>query len=163
MKDEKRRRYLTVQVEKGGVRRAVRGVLNRSAGRSDLGGWRKFRGHLLEEGRSLLPFGLGLLMASVYGATALFLQNQPLWLCVYTTLTLAALAAFGMGLSAGVRANVSVLMPTLCSAFAKFLLFLFVSLLLTGPLSKSLGKHGGKPSCSLLGSQSNARADACLT
>ncbi|KAF1388554.1 hypothetical protein PFLUV_G00091480 [Perca fluviatilis] len=115
MKDEKRRRYLTVQVEKGGVRRAVRGVLNRSAGRSDLGGWRKFRGHLLEEGRSLLPFGLGLLMASVYGATALFLQNQPLWLCVYTTLTLAALAAFGMGLSAGVRANVSVLMPTLCS------------------------------------------------
>lgn len=62
-----------------------------------------------------MPFVFGLLLASLYGATALFLQRQPLWLCVYTTLALAVLAAFGMGLSAGVRADIMVLLPSLCS------------------------------------------------
>ncbi|XP_042345923.1 DC-STAMP domain-containing protein 2 [Plectropomus leopardus] len=143
MESEKRKRHLmkrdiTVQVERGGVRRVVRGVLHRSARRSDAR-WRKVKGHLLEGGRSLVAFVLGLLLASLYGLTALFLQKQPLWLCVYTTLTVAVLAAFGMGLSAGVRADVSVLLPSLCSAHGrKFLLFLFMSVLLTGPLTNTL-------------------------
>ncbi|XP_068426851.1 DC-STAMP domain-containing protein 2 isoform X2 [Clinocottus analis] len=124
-----------VQVESGGVRRPFRGVLNRSTGRSDLSRWRKVRA----AGRSLLPFMLGLLLASMYGLAALFLQQQPLWACVYTTLSVATLAAFGMGLSASVRADVTVLLPTLCSAQGKnFLLFLFVSLLLSGPLNNTM-------------------------
>ncbi|KAL7394279.1 hypothetical protein ABVT39_023547 [Epinephelus coioides] len=144
MKSEKRKRHLmkrdiTVQVERGGVRQAVRGVLHRSARRSDLSRWRKVKGHLLDGGRSLLAFASGLLLASLYGVTALFLQKQPLWLCVYTTLTVAAMAAFGMGLSASVRANVSVLLPSLCSGHGrKFLFFLFVSVLLNGPLTNTL-------------------------
>ncbi|XP_031735940.1 DC-STAMP domain-containing protein 2, partial [Anarrhichthys ocellatus] len=110
-----------------------------SAGRSDLSRWRKVRGHLLEGGWSLVAFVSGLLLASLYGVTALFLQKQPLWSCVYTTLTVSVLAAFGMGLSAGVRADVSLLLPSLCSARGKnFLLFLFVSVLLTGPLNNTL-------------------------
>nr|XP_033496869.1 DC-STAMP domain-containing protein 2 [Epinephelus lanceolatus] len=144
MKSEKRKRHLmkcdiTVQVERGGVRQAVRGVLHRSARRSDLSRWRKVKGHLLDGGRSLLAFASGLLLASLYGVTALFLQKQPLWLCVYTTLTVAAMAAFGMGLSASVRADVSVLLPSLCSGHGrKFLFFLFVSVLLNGPLTNTL-------------------------
>ncbi|XP_075934508.1 DC-STAMP domain-containing protein 2 [Anarhichas minor] len=144
MKSEKRKSHpmksdVIVQVERGGVRRAVRGVLKRSAGRSDLSRWRKVRGHLLEGGWSLVAFVSGLLLASLYGVTALFLQKQPLWSCVYTTLTVGVLAAFGMGLSAGVRADVSLLLPSLCSARGKnFLLFLFVSVLLTGPLNNTL-------------------------
>ncbi|XP_054478176.1 DC-STAMP domain-containing protein 2 [Anoplopoma fimbria] len=144
MKSEKRKSHLMssdviVQVERGGVRRSLRGVLKRSAGRSDLSRWRKVKGHLLSGGRSLVAFVSGLLLASLYGVTALFLQKQPLWSCVFTTLTVAVLAAFGMGLSAGVRADVSVLLPSLCSAQGKnFLLFLFVSVLLTGPLNNTL-------------------------
>ncbi|XP_068586103.1 DC-STAMP domain-containing protein 2 [Cebidichthys violaceus] len=144
MKSEKMKSHpmksdVIVQVERGGVRRAVRGVLKRSVGRSDLSRWRKVRGHLLEGGRSLVAFVSGVLLASLYGVTALFLQKQPLWSCVYTTLAVAVLAAFGMGLSAGVRADVSVLLPSLCSARGKnFLLFLFVSVLLAGPLNNTL-------------------------
>lgn len=58
---------------------------------------------------------LGLLLATVYGVTALVLQKQPLWFCAYSTVALAGLAAFGMGLSAGVRADVAVMLPSLCS------------------------------------------------
>ncbi|XP_035529108.1 DC-STAMP domain-containing protein 2 [Morone saxatilis] len=144
MKSEKRTRHrmetdVKVQVKKGGVTQAVRGVLNRSAGRSHRSSWRKVKGHLSEEGRSLVAFVFGLLLASLYGVTALFLQKQPLWLCVYTTLAVAVLAAFGMGLSAGIRADVMVMLPSLCSAHGRnFLLFLFASVLLSGPLANTL-------------------------
>ncbi|KAI3360815.1 hypothetical protein L3Q82_012877, partial [Scortum barcoo] len=157
MKSGKRKRHLMktdvrVQVERGGVRQVVRGVLNslstsppcwrhlsllRSVGRS--GSWRKVKGHLREAGWSLMAFVCGLLLASLYGVAALFLQNQPLWPCVYTSLAVAVLAAFGLGLSAGVRADVTVLLPSLCSAHGRnFLLFLFASTLLSGPLSNTL-------------------------
>ncbi|KAF0031980.1 hypothetical protein F2P81_016535 [Scophthalmus maximus] len=44
-----------------------------------------------------------------------------------------------MGLSAGVRANVTVMLPSLCSAHGRnFLLFLFVSVLLSGPVANTL-------------------------
>lgn len=69
----------------------------------------------MEAGRSLAAFVCGLLLASVYGVTVLFLQKQPLWLCVYSTTAVAFMAAFGMGLSAGVRADVMVMLPSLCS------------------------------------------------
>ncbi|KAE8289377.1 DC-STAMP domain-containing protein 2 [Larimichthys crocea] len=144
MKAGQRKRHLTdpdvtVQVERGGVTQAVRGVLNRSAGRARRSSWRKVKGHLLEGGRSLVAFVLGLLLASLYGVTALFLQKQPLWLCVHTTLAVAVLAAFGMGLSAAVRADVTVMLPSLCSARGRnFLLFLFASMLLSGPVTNTL-------------------------
>ncbi|XP_034410402.1 DC-STAMP domain-containing protein 2 [Cyclopterus lumpus] len=128
-----------VQVKRGGVRKTIRGVLKRSAGRSDLGGWLKVKGHLLEAVWSLAAFVGGLLLASLFGVAALFLQKQPPWSCAYATLTVAVPAAFGMGLSAGIRADVSVLLPSLCSAKGKkFLLFLFVSVLLAGPLNNTL-------------------------
>lgn len=92
-----------------------------------------------ESGRSLLAFGLGLLLATLYGAVALFVQKQPLWFCFYTTQILAALAAFGMGLSTAVRASIMVALPSLCSNYGrKFLLFFYFSLLWTGPLSNTL-------------------------
>ncbi|XP_056237675.1 DC-STAMP domain-containing protein 2 [Seriola aureovittata] len=145
MDAEDRRRHLmktdiTVQVGGGGgARRTLRGVLSRSSGRSRLSGWRKVKGHLLEGGWSLVAFMSGLVLASLYGITALFLQKQPLWFCVYTTLALALLAAFGLGLSVGVRADVTVMLPSLCSGHGrKFLLFLFVSVLLSGPLANTL-------------------------
>ncbi|XP_059195928.1 DC-STAMP domain-containing protein 2 isoform X1 [Centropristis striata] len=144
MKSEKRKRQLmksdvNIQVERGGVRQAVRGVLHRSARRSDLSRWRKVRGHLLAGGRSLVAFVSGLLLASLYGLSALFLQKQPLWACVYVTLTLAAAAAFSLGLSAGARATAAVMLPSLCSAQGRrFLLFLFLSVLLSGPLTNTL-------------------------
>ncbi|XP_036929083.1 DC-STAMP domain-containing protein 2 [Acanthopagrus latus] len=141
MKREERQRHLKtdvrVQVRRGRVTQAVR--LNRSAGRSGRSRWRKVRGHLYEGGRSLVAFASGLLLASLYGVAALFLQNQPLWLCVYSTLALAVLTAFGLGLSAGVRADVAVLLPSLVSARGRsFLFFLFCSVLLSGPLTNTL-------------------------
>lgn len=89
--------------------------LCRSAGRVGCRSRRKFRGHLLESGQSLVAFAFGLLLASLYGITALLVQKQPLWLGVYTTLAVAVLASFGMGLSTSVRADVMVLLPSLCS------------------------------------------------
>ncbi|XP_041650106.1 DC-STAMP domain-containing protein 2 [Cheilinus undulatus] len=131
---------VNVQVERGGVKQAVRGILTRSAGCSD---WRNrlrtFKCHLLEEGRSLLAFLCGLLLASVYGVMGLFLQKQPLWFCTYTTIVIAALAAFGLGLSASLRADIMVMLPSLCSASGRsFLLFLFASALVSGPLANTL-------------------------
>lgn len=93
-------------------------IFPRSVGHSQYGGWRKFKGHLKEGGWNLVAFVLGLLLATLYGVTALFLQKQPLWFCVYTTLAVAFLAAFGMGLSARVRADVAVMLPSLCSGQA---------------------------------------------
>ncbi|KAG7233906.1 hypothetical protein INR49_006422 [Caranx melampygus] len=130
---------ITIQVGGGGVRRTVRGVLRRSSGRCDLSRWRKVRGHLWECGWSLMAFMCGLLLASVYGAVVLLVQQQPLWFCVRATLAVALTAAIGLGLSAGVRANVGVMLPSLCSAHGRsFLLFLFVSALLSGPITNTL-------------------------
>uniref|UniRef100_A0A3Q3G3V2 DC-STAMP domain containing 2 n=1 Tax=Kryptolebias marmoratus TaxID=37003 RepID=A0A3Q3G3V2_KRYMA len=88
--------------------------------------------------RSLAAFVVGLLLASLYGAMALFLQNQPLWFCAYTSVVLGSLVAFGMGLSAGVRADVMVMLPTMCSRGRNFILLLFVSTLLSGPMKNTL-------------------------
>ncbi|CAG5866038.1 unnamed protein product [Menidia menidia] len=112
--------------------------LLRSAGcRGGRGG--RVRAHLWEAGLSLAAFGAGLLLASLHGAAALLLHKQPLWFCVYCTVALAGLAAFGMGLSAGVRATVTVMLPSMCSGHGrKLLLLLFASALLTGPLSNTL-------------------------
>ncbi|XP_047190894.1 DC-STAMP domain-containing protein 2 isoform X3 [Scophthalmus maximus] len=123
---------ITVQAAGGGVRRTV----SRSAGQSR---WKRVKGHLREGGWSLLGFVSGLVLASLYGITTLFVQTQPLWFCVYVTLGVAVPAAFGMGLSAGIRANVTVMLPSLCSAHGRnFLLFLFVSVLLSGPVANTL-------------------------
>ncbi|XP_070690871.1 DC-STAMP domain-containing protein 2 [Pempheris klunzingeri] len=135
MEREKRKKHLMksdvrVQVAGGGATWAVRGVLNR---------WRKVKGHLWEGGRSVVAFVSGLLLASLYGLSALAVQKQPLWFCVYSTLAVAVLAAFGLGLSVSVRANVTVMLPSLCSAHGRnFLLFLFASALLSGPLANTL-------------------------
>ncbi|XP_071370282.1 DC-STAMP domain-containing protein 2 [Centroberyx affinis] len=94
---------------------------------------------MVAAGRSLVAFLLGLLLAALCGAAALFLQQQPLWLCVYATVGGASLAAFGMGLWAGVRADTAAMLPSLCSARGRsLLLFLVVSQLLSGPLSNTL-------------------------
>ncbi|KAF3839061.1 hypothetical protein F7725_017778, partial [Dissostichus mawsoni] len=112
-----------VQVERGGARRSFRGVLH--------------RGHLVEGGCSLGAFVSGLLLASLYGVSCLPLQE--LWLCVSLTLSLAAIASFSMGLSSGVRTSVCVMLPSLSAAQGrKFLLFLFMSALLSGPLTNTL-------------------------
>ncbi|XP_061574077.1 DC-STAMP domain-containing protein 2 [Cololabis saira] len=130
-----------VQVERDGTRKT--GVLKRLGGRSGVGRGlnlrAELRAHLAEAGWSLAAFVSGLGLASLYGLTALVLQQQPLWFCVYTTVTLAGLAAVGMGLSAGVRADVMVMLPSMCSARGRsFLLLLFMSVLLSGPVSNTL-------------------------
>lgn len=103
-----------------------------------------------ESGRSLLAFALGLLLASLHGALALFVQQQELWFCFYTTQVLAALAAFGMGLSAGVRASVAILLPSLFSNYGqKLLLFLYLSLLWSGPVANTV-ENMERTSASLL-------------
>ncbi|XP_074540313.1 DC-STAMP domain-containing protein 2 [Halichoeres trimaculatus] len=142
---------VSVQVEEGGVAQPVRGSLRRSAGRYERRPtWRKVKGHLAEGAHSLMSFACGLLLATVYGVTALLLQKQPLWFCVYTTFIIALLAAFGLGLSAGVRADVMVMLPSLCSAQGRgFLLFLFASVLLSGPLTNTL-ENTERASASLL-------------
>lgn len=66
--------------------------------------------------RSIRSFLVGLLIASVYGMMALFLQNHGLLYSIISTVVIAALAAFGMGLSKGIRANVMLMLPTLCSS-----------------------------------------------
>ncbi|XP_061838961.1 DC-STAMP domain-containing protein 2 isoform X2 [Nerophis lumbriciformis] len=99
----------------------------------------KIRSHLMEAGWSLLGFASGLLMATAYGAMVLSLQKQSLWLCVYSTLGVAAVAAFGMGLSADMRGSIMVMLPSLCSAHGRnFLLFLSTSLVLSGPLANTM-------------------------
>ncbi|XP_035991463.1 DC-STAMP domain-containing protein 2 [Fundulus heteroclitus] len=140
---EERQRLLksdvTVQVLRGGSRRTLRGHLSRPGGRSRLRRRTKMRAHLLQAGRSLAAFLSGLLLASLYGLMGLVLQKQPLWFCTYSTVALAGLAAFGMGLSAGVRASVTVMLPSMFSARGrKFILILYVSVLVSGPLKNTL-------------------------
>ncbi|KAF5907761.1 DC-STAMP domain-containing protein 2, partial [Clarias magur] len=89
--------------------------------------------------RSLAAFLLGLLLAFVYGATALYIQNQALWYCIITTVTIAAFTAFGMGLSLNVRANIMLMLPMLCSREGKkILLFLIITLVVQGPLNNTV-------------------------
>ncbi|XP_056089011.1 DC-STAMP domain-containing protein 2 isoform X3 [Rhinichthys klamathensis goyatoka] len=89
--------------------------------------------------RSLAGFTLGLFLASVYGMTALFIQNNDLWFCVTTTGILAAFAGFGTGLSDRVRTNVMLMIPMLCSIRGKnFLLFLICTLVIHGPVSNTM-------------------------
>ncbi|XP_050987196.1 DC-STAMP domain-containing protein 2 [Labeo rohita] len=89
--------------------------------------------------RSLAGFTLGLFLASVYGMTALYIQNHNLWFCVITTGILAACAGFGTGLSDRVRTNVMLMFPMLCSIKGKnFLLFLICTLVIQGPVSNTM-------------------------
>ncbi|KAM3614114.1 uncharacterized protein V6R79_010376 [Siganus canaliculatus] len=128
-----------VQVKRGGVTQVFTARLDRSRGRSGRSGWWKVRGQLAAGGRSLVAFLCGLLLSSLYGLAALFLHRQPLWPCVHVTLAVAAAAAFSVGLSGAARAAMAVLLPTLCAAEGrKLLLFLFGSLLLSGPVANTL-------------------------
>lgn len=127
---------VTVQVKRGGVTQTVKGQFFRSAGRSR---WRKARDHLLDSGKSLVAFVYGLLLASLYGIIALFVQKQPLWFCVHVTQVMAILVAFGMGLSTSVWVSVMILLPSLCSGYGKkFLIILFASVLLSGPVANTV-------------------------
>ncbi|XP_077383142.1 DC-STAMP domain-containing protein 2 [Festucalex cinctus] len=100
---------------------------------------RKLRSCLCSAGQSLLAFGVGLTLASCYGATALFLEGAPLWTCAYSTLAVAAAAAFGMGMSVRVRGAVGLMMPALCSAQGRnFLLLASTWLLVSGPVANTL-------------------------
>ncbi|CAI5661548.1 unnamed protein product [Oreochromis niloticus] len=143
MKSEERKKLLmksdiSVQVKRGGVTETIRGALSRPAGRSRLSR-RKLRAHVVEVGQRMVAFVSGLLIASLYGLMTLLLQKQPLWFCAHTTLGLAGLAAFGMGLSVRVRASIIVMLPSICSGHGRnFLLLMFVSLLVSGPLSNTL-------------------------
>ncbi|KAL1259587.1 hypothetical protein QQF64_010164 [Cirrhinus molitorella] len=88
---------------------------------------------------SLTGFTLGLFLASVYGMTALYIQNHNLWFCVITTGILAAFAGFGTGLSDRVRTNVMLMFPMLCSVRGKnVLLFLICTLVIQGPMSNTM-------------------------
>ncbi|XP_051575689.1 DC-STAMP domain-containing protein 2-like [Myxocyprinus asiaticus] len=89
--------------------------------------------------RSLGGFVLGLVLASVYGMTALYIQNHDLWFCVITTGVLATFAGFGSGLSDRVRTNVMLMLPMLCSMRGKnFILFLICTLVIQGPVSNTM-------------------------
>ncbi|KAJ3598000.1 hypothetical protein NHX12_001515 [Muraenolepis orangiensis] len=102
-------------------------------------GCRQIKGHLAEVGRSLVGFLCGLLLASLYGTMVLLLQGGELWFCVYSTASLALLASFSMGLFAGARANVTLMLPTLLSAKGRNVLVFFIMiLLLSGPLQNIL-------------------------
>ncbi|KAM9309176.1 DC-STAMP domain-containing protein 2 [Pholidichthys leucotaenia] len=114
---------------------ALTGATNRLAGCSRLSR-KTLMDHLVKWWWSLLAFLTGLLLASLLGVGGLVLQKQQLWFCIYSTVGTAALASFGMGLSAGIRASVAVMLPSLCSTHGrKLILFLFVSVLLTGSLT----------------------------
>ncbi|XP_036394574.1 DC-STAMP domain-containing protein 2 [Megalops cyprinoides] len=94
---------------------------------------------LVEAARSLCWFMFGLFLATVYGGTALFLQNYGLWYCLTTTVIIAGFIAFGMGLSIRVRSNVMLMLPMLCSRKGKnVLLFLIFSLVVQGPMANTL-------------------------
>ncbi|XP_047217585.1 DC-STAMP domain-containing protein 2 isoform X3 [Girardinichthys multiradiatus] len=130
---------LTVQVSRSRSTQKLRGHLNRSGGRSRLHRRRNLQAHLVQAGQSLAAFLSGLLLASLYGLMGLLIQKQPLWFCVHSTVALAGLASFGMGLSAGVRGSIMVMMPSMFSAHGRTLiLLLYVSVLLSGPMKNTL-------------------------
>ncbi|XP_052003260.1 DC-STAMP domain-containing protein 2 [Xyrauchen texanus] len=89
--------------------------------------------------RSLGGFVLGLFLATMYGMTALYIQNHNLWFCIITTGILATFAGFGTGLSDRVRTNVMLMLPMLCSKRGKnFILFLICTLVIQGPVSNTM-------------------------
>ncbi|XP_019719210.1 DC-STAMP domain-containing protein 2 isoform X1 [Hippocampus comes] len=97
------------------------------------------RGDFRAAARSLLAFGAGLVLASCYGATALFLEGAPLWTCVYVTLAVATVTGFGMGMSVRVRTAISLMLPSLCSAHGRnFLLLASTAVLVSGPVANTL-------------------------
>ncbi|XP_061649918.1 DC-STAMP domain-containing protein 2 isoform X2 [Phyllopteryx taeniolatus] len=111
---------------------------------------RTWRGELGAAGRSLLSFWAGLTLASFYGATMIVLKGAPLWTCVYGTLAVAAVAAFGMGASARARGAVVIMMPALCSAHGRnFLLLVSASVLVSGPVANTL-ENAERAAASLL-------------
>ncbi|TRZ03123.1 hypothetical protein DNTS_029904 [Danionella cerebrum] len=110
----------------------VLGLLCRKRGRSR----RKAVGQVK---RSLCGFFLGLFFASIYGATALFIQNHELWFSVITTIFLAVFAGFGAGLSERVRINVILMLPVLCSKRGKTVLLFFIcTLVIQGPVTNTM-------------------------
>ncbi|XP_043973262.1 DC-STAMP domain-containing protein 2 [Gambusia affinis] len=122
---------VTVQVVRGGATQ----TLNRSGVRARRRR-KKLGPQLVQAGRSLVAFLLGLLLAFIYGLLGFLLQKQPLRFCVNSTLILAGLTAFGMGLSVGLRASVMVMLPTLFSA--RGVLILYVSVVVSGPMRNTM-------------------------
>ncbi|XP_023656982.2 DC-STAMP domain-containing protein 2 isoform X2 [Paramormyrops kingsleyae] len=89
--------------------------------------------------RSLAAFMFGLFLASVYGCITFFLQHYGFWFCLCSTVTIAALCAFGMGLFVRARVVVWLVLPALCCSHGKnLLLFLIFSMVTRGPLANTL-------------------------
>ncbi|XP_015461387.3 DC-STAMP domain-containing protein 2 isoform X1 [Astyanax mexicanus] len=89
--------------------------------------------------RSLAGFFAGLFLSFLYGMTALYVQNYNLRFCFISTTIMALSTAVGMGLSSRVRANVTLMMPMLCTKEGKrFLLFLILTLVMQGPLRNTV-------------------------
>nr|XP_061789460.1 DC-STAMP domain-containing protein 2-like [Nerophis lumbriciformis] len=100
---------------------------------------RKLRSDICKSLRNLLAFLIGLLLASIYGITLLVLKGAPLWTCVYSTLAVASLAAFGMGTSIRMRAAVMIMLPSLFSSNGRnFLLLVSTAVLMSGPVANML-------------------------
>ncbi|KAJ0067679.1 hypothetical protein NL108_009833, partial [Boleophthalmus pectinirostris] len=88
---------------------------------------------------SLLGFGVGLFFSLLFGSMLLFLQKFTVWTCAYITVGVACVSGFGMGLSKMVRADVAVMLPSLCAGQGRTLVsLLLVSVLVSGPISNSL-------------------------
>ncbi|XP_014825157.1 PREDICTED: DC-STAMP domain-containing protein 2 isoform X2 [Poecilia mexicana] len=128
-------RDIAVQVVKGGATQTLGRSLNRSGGRARRRR-KKLGPQLVQAGRSLLAFLFGLLLVFIHGLLGFLVHKQPLQFCVISTLILAGLTAFGMGLSIGFRANVMVMLPTLFSA--RVVLFLYVSVVVSGPMKNTV-------------------------
>ncbi|XP_027863773.1 DC-STAMP domain-containing protein 2 isoform X2 [Xiphophorus couchianus] len=136
MRPEEEKRHLlngdiAVQVVRGGATRTLnRSVVSARRRKKKLGP------QLVRAGRSLVAFLFGLLLAFIYGLLGFLLQKQPLRFCVNSTLVLAGLIAFGMGLSIGFRASIMVMLPTLFSA--RGILILYVSAVVSGPMRNTM-------------------------
>ncbi|XP_035387011.1 DC-STAMP domain-containing protein 2 [Electrophorus electricus] len=88
---------------------------------------------------SLGWFFIGLLLAFIFGMTALYVQNHSPWFCIATTVTIATFTGFGMALSVHIRSNVMVMLPMFCSMEGKkLLLFLILTMVIQGPFNSTL-------------------------
>ncbi|XP_077454839.1 DC-STAMP domain-containing protein 2 isoform X1 [Stigmatopora argus] len=115
---------------------------------------RKLRNDICAALRNLLAFLAGLTLAATYGVMLLVLKGAPLWTCVYSTLALATLAAFGMGTSIGVRAAVMIMLPSLCSSNGRnFLLLVSTSVLMSGPVANMLANSERAASSLMCGAE----------
>uniref|UniRef100_A0A087XC63 DC-STAMP domain containing 2 n=1 Tax=Poecilia formosa TaxID=48698 RepID=A0A087XC63_POEFO len=130
-------RDIAVQVVKGGATQTLGRSLNRSGGRARRRR-KKLGPQLVQAGRSLVAFLFGLLLVFIHGLLGFLVHKQPLQFCVISTLILAGLTAFGMGVSIGFRANVMVMLPTLFSGPARVVLFLYVSVVVSGPMKNTV-------------------------